>query len=180
MNAKAKGGKSALIREIRKKGFSARQAEKAVNAVFDVMTRTLWRGEPVETPLGMITVRGRKGQRRQELHLFRNVQTENARYKLVHYPGQHRVVKFQPNYSLDLTPLPKPKSPEEIECRRLAEELLGRCVTDAYMAQLRQSAALRGNRPGALLGRLQCIKDRGLKPCSQDQLDLSVKLHDWL
>jgi nucleoid DNA-binding protein len=180
MNSKATGGKSALIREVVKKGFSVRRAERGVNAVFDVITRALWRGESVETPLGTLTVRRRKDQRRQELHTFRDIQTKKTSYKLVRYPGPHRTVKLKADEDVDLTPPPQPKTSEEIECRRLADELLSRPVADAYLARLRQSAALRGSRPGSLLRRLQFIRDRGWKPCSQHQLDLWVKVHDWL
>jgi nucleoid DNA-binding protein len=45
-------GKSGLIRELMAKGLSVREAEKAVNAVFEVMTRAVKRGETVEIPGG--------------------------------------------------------------------------------------------------------------------------------
>jgi hypothetical protein len=50
-------GKSGLIRELIAKGLSIHQPEKAVNAVFDCMTRAVRRGETVEIPGGTIRPR---------------------------------------------------------------------------------------------------------------------------
>ena len=47
-------GKSGLIRQLIAKGMSVRESTKAVNAVFDCMTRAVRRGEVVEIPGGTI------------------------------------------------------------------------------------------------------------------------------
>ena len=58
-------GKSGLIRELMAKGLSVREAEKAVNAVFDVMARGVGRGETVEIPGGTIQAKIMNGEPRQ-------------------------------------------------------------------------------------------------------------------
>ena len=55
-------GKSGLIRELIAKGLSVRQAEKAVNAVFDCMSRAVRRGETVEIPGGTIQAKIMNGE----------------------------------------------------------------------------------------------------------------------
>jgi len=71
MNYKAKGGKSKLIRKLNSMGISIREAEKKVNAVFDCMTRALWRGEEVEIPGGKIRKVFRRCTERVEKHRFK-------------------------------------------------------------------------------------------------------------
>ena len=107
MNWHATGGKSGLMRMLMKKhGFSKRKAEKAVNMIFDGMTRALCRGEVVEIPGGRIVLRTRKGTRRIRIQNFSNIQTGERGGKTVWYKGKRKVVKFIPDETLDLTPPP--------------------------------------------------------------------------
>ena len=101
-------GKSGLIRELIAKGLSVRQAEKAVNAVFEVMTRAVKRGETVEIPGGTIQAKIMNGEPRRASQRFRDVRTREITVKVINYRGRRRVVKFRPDESLDLTPLPAP------------------------------------------------------------------------
>jgi nucleoid DNA-binding protein len=71
------------------KGFSKRRAELAVNAVFDQLSKALARGEVVEIPGGWLRVTNTDSKPRQELHAFRNINTNERYYKLVRY-GQRR------------------------------------------------------------------------------------------
>ena len=135
-------GKSGLIRELIAKGLSVRKAEQAVNAVFDCVTRAAWRGEAVEIPGGTIKTQIMNGKPRQVSQRFRDVHTGEIAVQVVDYPGRRRVVKFRPDESLDLTPLPLPvppatPRPEQIECRRLATELLA--IHRKPMAMLRKT-----------------------------------------
>ncbi len=63
-------GKSGLIRELMAEGLSVRQAEKAVNAVFEVMTRAVKRGETVEIPAGTIQAKIMNGEPRRASQRF--------------------------------------------------------------------------------------------------------------
>ena len=160
-------------------GFSVRKATKAVNAVFGCMARAVRRGEVVEVPGGTIRARTRQGKPRRRLQKFRNVQTGRPSFKLVDYPGRRRVVKFRPDESLDLTPLPVPPTPEEIECRQLAAELLGHAVDDETMARLQQSADIHRPKPGNLLRRLKAAKSRSWYSRSTDELAYSIRQLYW-
>ena len=47
---KEKGGKAKIIKDVIAKGFTARKAQRAVNAVINSWKFALWCGEPVEVP----------------------------------------------------------------------------------------------------------------------------------
>jgi nucleoid DNA-binding protein len=176
-------GKSGLIRDLMDKGFSVRRATKAVNAVFDSITRAVWRGEIVEIPGGTIQARSRKGTQRPRILSLRDVQTGRNRLKLAKFPGQRRVVKFRPDLNLDLTPLPvppPPPTPEEIECRQLAAALLGHAVDDKTMGILQQSADFPRPKPGNLLRRLREAKSRSWYSKSTDELAHSIRQLYWV
>lgn len=119
-----------MVQELVAKGISVRKARKAVNAVFDVMTSALCRGEEVEIPGGAVQVERRQGETRQELHRFRHPKTGKIVHKQTRYKGTRNVVKFTPDEMLDLTPPPPPIRSEEMECRDLASELLGNHPAD--------------------------------------------------
>jgi hypothetical protein len=83
------------------------------------------------------------GEPRQASQRFRDVRTGEVSCSVVNYPRRRQVVKFRPDESLDLTPLlipPPPPTPEQIECRQLATELLAQPVDDQIMAKLQQGA----------------------------------------
>jgi nucleoid DNA-binding protein len=117
MNRFLTKGKSRLIRELRAKGLSVRKATKAVNAVFNLMAGAVKRGEIVDIPGGTIKANTRNGKPRATMQQFRNIQTDEIDRRIVRYPGQRRVVKFRPDETLDLTPLPLPPTPEALQCR---------------------------------------------------------------
>jgi nucleoid DNA-binding protein len=169
--------KSGLIRELMAKGLSVRQAEKAVNAVFDCMTRAVGRGETVDIPGGTIQAKIMNGEPRQVSQRFRDVRTGEITVKDVNYPGRRRVVKFRPDEILDLTPLP---SPEQIECRQLATELLGKPANDAVMESLKRAAALPPQRPGSLLARLRDRQQRGRRYQDASSLAADIEKVYWL
>jgi nucleoid DNA-binding protein len=162
-----KRGKSVIIKDLMDKGLTARKATKAVDAVFNRIKFALWCGDEVPIPGGTIQATIRQGRPRQEwLHRFQNVQTGKAMSKTVKYPGRRRVVKFKPDESLDLTPPPlppPPETPEQIEARQLATELLAlkEHADKALMAILQQAVEVHPHKPGALLRRLREFKSRG-------------------
>jgi nucleoid DNA-binding protein len=176
-------GKSGLIRELIAKGLSVRQAEKAVNAVFEVMTRAVKRGETVEIPGGTMQAKIMNGEPRRASQRFRNVRTTEIDSRIVTYPGRRRVVKFRPDESLDLTSLsapPPPPTPEQIECRRLATELLAKAVDDQIMAQLLEGADSPSSKPGALLRRLKEVQNRGWQIRSTEDLTACLAKLYWV
>jgi hypothetical protein len=81
------------------------------------------------------------------------------------------VVNFRADESLDLTPLPPPPTLEEIQCRQLATELIGKPVDDAVMERLTCAAALPPQKPGNLLARLRDRHQRGRR--YSDAIDLA-------
>ena len=173
-------GKSGLIRELIAKGLSVRQAEKAVNAVFEVMTRAVKRGETVEIPGGTIQAKIMNGEPRRASQRFRDVRTREIAVKVINYRGRRRVVKFRPDESLDLTPLPPPPTLEQVECRQLATELLAKAVNDQIMAQLLQGADSPSSKPGALLRRLKEVRNRGWRISSTEDLTACLAKLYWV
>lgn len=128
--AKSGRGKSGLIKAVMDKmiknklPISRRKAEKAVNAVFDLMKGALKCGEDVELPVGRInlfpTPAKRKGKRIQK---FQNIHDETVAYRLVQVPD--RMIRYRPHKELIerapfSPPLPRPLPAATI---RKAEEL---------------------------------------------------------
>jgi nucleoid DNA-binding protein len=183
---KEKGGKSVIIKDLMDKGLTARKATKAVDAVFDRIKFALWCGDEVPIPGGTIQATIRRGRPRQEwLHRFKNVQTGKAMSKAVKYPGRRRVITFTPDETLDLTPPPlppPPETPEQIEARQLATELLAlkQPADTAMMTSLQQAAEVHPCKPGALLRRLREFKARGWQFHYIDSLAARVTAHYWL
>ena len=80
-----KGGKSRIVKDIMAKGFTARQSEKALNAVIAYMRLSLWRGESVEVPGGTLQSKIRMGKPRRKFQRFRNVNTGKTDFENIHY-----------------------------------------------------------------------------------------------
>ena len=177
---KKKGGKSRIVKDIMGKGFTARKAEEAVNTVFSLMQLALQSGAPVEVPGGTLQAKARKGKPRREVQRLRNVHNKKIALKLVRYPGAHRVVKFTPDLNLDLTPPPLPESPEELEARAIASELLGMPASQAIMARLQQAVEVHPFKEGALLRRLRECKSRGRTFDNVEWLANQISAFYWL
>ena len=177
---KTKGGKSRIVKDVMAKGFAARKAQKALNAVFDLMKAALQSGETVEIPGGTIQAKARKGKSRGKIQRFRNVQKGKIDFKFVSYPGSRRVVKFTPDPNLDLTPLPPPEAPEQVEEREMVSELIGKPANKAIMARLQQAVELRPFKEGALLRRLRECKSRGRTFSSVEALANQISAFYWL
>jgi nucleoid DNA-binding protein len=182
---KKKTGKSLLIQEVMAKGFTSRKAAKAVDALLDCMKHGLWCGDEVPIPGGTVQAKIRKGKPRYKLQPYRNINTGRYMLKLIHYSGRRRVVKFTPDESLDLTPLPvppPPDTPEQIEARRLARELLEfkQPADNALMAKLQQAVEVHPTAHGSLLPRLREFKARGWSFINIEQLAAQVAAHYWL
>lgn len=179
--------KRTLINDVRAKGFSARKATKAVDAVFQIWKEALSCWEDVETPCGILTAAPTKGSNRREFKKVRDIRTKKLKYFMAHYPGRRRVVKLKADPALvaDLLPLPPsllqkltppPPAPEpdaeETEARQLASKLLRHPITDQMMEELKNAPGVNpyfeGERvafkPGALLRRLRDIERRGWSP----------------
>jgi len=86
-----------LARVVEDEGFSARRSWKATRAVFEVMKEALLRGEPVETPAGILQVakiqRSLRGRMRH-LVLYRD-QRNKPHYVMVQGRPE-RYFKFTP------------------------------------------------------------------------------------
>jgi nucleoid DNA-binding protein len=145
-------------------GLTARKAEAVLNAVLDRMKFAIWCGEPVEIPGGTIQAKIRQGKQRKVVQTFRHIQTKQIVHRIVRYPGWRMVLKFSPDFGLELTPLPRPllpDTPEQVEVRQLASELLCKPADMAIIAMLQEAVELHPHQPGALLRRLRDIKSRG-------------------
>jgi len=114
-----------------KHGMSKRKAAQAVNAVFDLMTRALWRGENVDLPVGSIHAKSPPAGRKTRDQKFRNIQTKEVFSRLVHPPK--RMIVFTKDKRLIvrcrgvLLTLEKQRKQEELE--RLYLQLMGRAIT---------------------------------------------------
>lgn len=191
---KKKRGKSAIIDDLMAKGFSARKATRAVNAVIDAWKFALYCGEEVEAPGGTLQVTVAKGRPRQKLQRFRSIATGQVQFRLTRYPGRRRIVKLKPDPSmvviLDSPPLPapRPENTAEREERQLASLLLGRPADQAVMTSLRQAVGAHPRipgarlppKPGALLRRLREMNARGWKFSDLPDLAQRVSEYYWL
>jgi nucleoid DNA-binding protein len=177
---KAKGGKSRIVKDVMAKGFTARKAEEAVNTVFSLMQLALQSGAPVEVPGGTLQAKARKGKSRMKSQRFRNVNKKKIAFRFVRYPGARRVVKFTPDPNLDLTPLPLPETPEQVEALQLASALLGKPANKAIMARLQQAVEVHPFKEGALLRRLRECKSRGRTFDNVEWLANQISAFYWL
>ena len=176
-------GKSKLIRELMDKGLSVRKAEKAVNAVFDCMAKAVRRGETVEIPGGTIQAKIRNNQPRRQWTRLRNVRTGKIASRIINYPGPRRMVRFEPDHTLDLSPLPAPpvpETPEQVETRQHVVELLGRSPSPAEMSLLAEAGSVHARGPNSLLLRLRDRKSRGRSYTNADELARDLESMYWL
>ena len=171
------GGKSGLIRDVMAKGFSVRRSEKAVNAVFDCMRQALARDETVEVPGGSLRVQLWNGRASHRFQNFRHMKNGLRFFRRVGYPGRRRVIRFDPDLSLNLdhcaeyppptipiTACPwlfKSQDPKQAEIWKLAAELLGAPVDTATVAVLQEAADRYSRHPEALLHMLRRRRERG-------------------
>jgi len=92
-NQKKHGGKRSLIHDVMAKGFTARQAANAVNAVIRLMKEALSFEEPVEVPgIGTLEVVIQKGQPKRRAQKIRNIATKEIEIYDVKFPGRRRVI----------------------------------------------------------------------------------------
>jgi nucleoid DNA-binding protein len=147
------------------KGFSWPKAERGFRAVFERIGEAVRSGEVVELPgIGIIKSIVRRGPAKRWWKPLHNVHTRKKSYRVVPAFRRPRRIVFTPYRALDFTP---PPSPQEIEARQLAAELLGRTVDDRIMAELQAGVDIHAHRPGAphgrgaLLRRLRELKKRG-------------------
>jgi nucleoid DNA-binding protein len=150
-------------------GFSWPKAEGGFRAVFQLIAEVVKSGEPVELPgIGILKSILRKEPAQRRWKPLHNVRTGKKRYKVMPDFRRPRQIVFTPYTALDFTPPPPPPSPEEIEARELAAELLGGPVDAEVMDHLQEGADIHAHRPGAphgpgtLLRRLRELKKRGL------------------
>jgi nucleoid DNA-binding protein len=170
--------KGYLVKMLREKhSMSKRKAAAAVTAVFELMTRALWRGENVDLPVGSIHAKSPPAGRKRVLQKFRNIQTGKVFLRIVHPPK--RKIVFTVNKRLilrgrDALPPPPPIPPEtqrkQEELERLFSQLMGREMTLPDLKALMNAVVdpnkpeLDANRPenlDRLLARLrQIVQDQ--------------------
>jgi nucleoid DNA-binding protein len=109
MNSKAADagrGKSGLIKAVmtamakNNTPISRRKAEKAVKAVFERMTRALWRGECVELPVGSIYVDSMPAKGTRRVQKSQNIATGAFQFKLAKVP-ERDLFDFRTTTQLD-------------------------------------------------------------------------------
>jgi len=163
-------------------GFSWPKAEGGFRAVFQLIAEVVKSGEPVELPgIGILKSILRKEPAQRRWKPLHNVRTGKKRYKVVPDFRRPRQIVFTPYTALDFTPPPPPPSPEEIEARELAAELLGGPVDDCVMGYLQVAVVdIHPHQPGALLRRLQGIKQRGWQFQSVERLAGAVAELYWM
>jgi nucleoid DNA-binding protein len=174
--------KGYLVKMLREKhGMSKRKAAQAVNAVFALMTRALWRGENVDIPVGSIHAKSPPAWKKTRWQRLRNIQSGKVQFRIVH-PSEREIV-FTVDKRLilrgrDALPTPPPIPPEtqrkDEELKRLFSQLMGREISPPDLQALLTAAADRGtqqidaDRPEShdrLIARLrQIVKDQ--TPCA--------------
>jgi nucleoid DNA-binding protein len=185
--------KSDLMKMLREMGLSKRKAAQAVNAVFGLMTRALWRGENVELPIGWIKAVQTPPKRKRRYQKFRNIQTGELFRRLISPPK--RMIKFRAHPELvlrgrDALPPPSPLPPETQqkveELERLYLQLAQRPLTLPVLEALMKAVVdpnkpeLDANRPenlDRLLARLRHIKKN--HPSCKD-LPIAVQQLYWI
>lgn len=143
MTWKAGRGKTKLIKEIHEKGYSYRRAEKAVNAFFDRMARALRRGEVVEIPGGTVQCVTNHRKSRRKFQRLPLIGTSKSKYRLIHFPGGGRRIRFTPDKTLELVPIVRPSivdpavEKQAQESWDLLVSLLGRDPSPQLVSQLK-------------------------------------------
>lgn len=182
--------KGYLVKMLREKGFSKRKAVAAVNAVFDLMTRALWRGENVDIPVGSIHAESPPAGRKGRWQKFCNIQTKNPFHRIV--PPPKRTIRFRVDRRLILSgpdalpPLPPERQGKQEELEQLYLQLMGRQITLPDLRVL-LNAAVDDNKPDSdpnlpenfdrLVARLrQLVKDQ----CRVANLPSEVRQLHWI
>ena len=191
MNWYSKTGRAGLIRDLMEKGLSARKAEKAVNAVVDLWTSALKRGENVELPVGWIWTKQYQGKQSKNSWRAVNVQTHKPMCKTRTQPGKRKVIKFIPNENRDWSDLPRPLSPElqkkGEEMESLFSHLTGRDASALNLPTLldavRDPSSLDTTEPqlfDRLLARLRELRKRGKTFLDLYDLAASLAMLFWI
>jgi nucleoid DNA-binding protein len=163
MNWHSKAGKSGLIKMLLKDhGVSKLKAEKAVNAVFDLMAQALRRGERVELPIGWMQTAAAPAKNKRRFQKFKNIQTGKLALKLVTYPDTIILLSVNPAMMVwdpePAPPPPPPLSPTVLQKGEALEQLL---VTlgfpDATEMDLRDLMAAADGNLDWLLSRLRLL-----------------------
>jgi hypothetical protein len=175
MTWRSRKGKSGLIRKLMEKGFSARKAERAVNAVFACWSQAIARSEEVELPGGFL--RAVPPKPRRELHLFTHARTGKSFYRIVEY-GKRPALRFRANLAFEPIAVPPPPPPQELlPAAALVQTLTGSPPGPAFLDRL--LAAARGD-PASLLRRLRDLRQRGRPLQGPDFLLQDVASLYWL
>ena len=203
MKRSQQSGKRALVKDLMAKGVPARRAAEAVNTVFHLMAEALYCHESVEVPgVGTLEVMLQRGKPARRSQKTRNIATKQIQVHNVAFPGRRRVIKLRPDPHLKLPaslpapvkrrtlsdivaaldpPTPSsPETPEQLEARQLASELLAQPAHRADVQTLQKAVELHPFRPGSLLRRLKEFRDRGWKFNSIESLAAHVAYHYWL
>jgi nucleoid DNA-binding protein len=120
MDWNAKGGKSAIIRDVVAKGYSFRKAEKAVDAVFNAMFDALSVGETVITPIGKLTPKRRKRTKRRVFQRSVDIATRKPAYRIARFQGAYTTIVLKPARGLWLPDQPDVRvlgGPERVQLR---------------------------------------------------------------
>jgi len=174
--------KTRLVETLIEKGFSVRQAMKAVNGLFEVLVDRLRRGESVGVPGGTLRVIPQNRTRRQTLQRVSNIHTGKTEQRLIAYGQRRRVIRFTPDPGFEFDPPQRQTSEtqDHSDVLHLTAELLERPVTAEDLALLHDVVTERPTKPGNLLLRLREIKQRGFRGSDIGGLAQAVRGLYWI
>ena len=175
-----KHGKGDMVRELIAKGFSHRQARKAVNAFFETIGQALKRGEPVAIPGGTLRIKYNKRKKGRQWVSLTNIQTGERRFRLVDFKTPAKRIEFKPDLTLDLEPPPHVPTAEELRVSQLVREQIGCTPNRRELNSLLAAIQQADNKFTRLQTRLIGIRERNWKPRNIGDVEALVKQLCWI
>jgi nucleoid DNA-binding protein len=123
-------GRADLEQRLRDKGFSKREAKRALNGILEAMIQALQRGEEVEFPLGKLKREYHRHRQQEGRFLGRKATIYRRRSTVVHEMDEKgkRLLNPRPKPRLTLPPKPGEKVEEKTIERKITMRRLKKAV----------------------------------------------------
>jgi nucleoid DNA-binding protein len=156
-------GRADLEKRLRDKGFSKREAKRAVNSIFEGMIEALQRSEEVEFPLGKLKRESHRHRQQEGKFLGRMATIYRRRSTVVHEMDEkgHKLLNPRPKPRLTLPPKPWIKTEEKKTERKITMRRLKKAVPPSKPVEPSPKKPKgRAPRPGAAPGAKSIVANR--------------------
>jgi nucleoid DNA-binding protein len=156
-------GRDDLEQRLRDKGFSKREARRAVNGILEGMIQALQRGEEVEFPLGKLKREPHRHRQQEGKFLGRMATIYRRRSTVVHEMDEkgHKLLNPRPKPRLTLPPKPWIKTEEKKSQLKITMRQLRKTVPPSKpVGPSPEKPKGRAPRPGAAPGARPVVLNR--------------------